>query len=151
VKSGAHVARVAQRPGPTATHVVRFEKHEHQGPRPAEVAPIGRIPRMTHLLALAHRIDGMIRAGEIRDWAEAARLIGVTRARMTQIANLLLLAPDVQADIANLPQVVGGAYPVTEHDLRAVVMLMDWRKQKDKWMTIRRALTSVNGIPGWSD
>ncbi len=46
--------------------------------------PVGRVPRVTCLLALAHEIDGMVRSGEIRDWAEASHLVGVTQARMTQ-------------------------------------------------------------------
>src|SRR5436309_368869 len=64
--------------------------------------PVGRVPRVTRLLALAHKIDGQIRSGEIRNWAEAARLVGVTRARMTQIAKLLLLAPKIQESILDL-------------------------------------------------
>ena len=46
-------------------------------------APMGRVPRIVRMLALAHKIDGMIRAGELRDLADAARAIGVTRARMS--------------------------------------------------------------------
>jgi hypothetical protein len=42
---------------------------------------------------LAHRIDAMVRTGEFRDYADAARALGLTRARITQITNLLLLAP----------------------------------------------------------
>jgi len=34
--------------------------------------------------------------GEMRDYADVARLGYVTRARLTQIMNLLLLAPDIQ-------------------------------------------------------
>jgi hypothetical protein len=44
-------------------------------------------------------MNAMIRAGEIRDWAEAARLVGVTRARISQIARLMLLAPALQEEI----------------------------------------------------
>ena len=73
----------------------------------------GRIPRATRMLALAHKIDGMIRTGELRDLADAARAIGVTRARMTQIANLLLLAPEIQEAILDLPPVTNGRDPVS--------------------------------------
>jgi hypothetical protein len=37
----------------------------------------------------------MIERGEVRDYADLARLGYVTRARLTQIMNLLLLAPDI--------------------------------------------------------
>jgi hypothetical protein len=66
----------------------------------------------------------MIRAGEIRDWAEASRLVGVTRARMTQIANLLLLAPEIQEAL------LGGHGQVTERDLRRVLRHSDWELQR---------------------
>jgi len=80
----------------------------------------------------------MIRSGEIRDWAEAARLTGVTRARMTQIANLLLLAPKIQEDILNLSDVSRGEDPVTERSLREVAAQADWQSQEVPWLTPKR-------------
>ena len=71
----------------------------------------------------------MISSGEIRDWAEAARLAGVTRARMTQIANLLLLAPKIQEGILNLSNVTEGPDPVTEQAIREVAAKADWQSQ----------------------
>lgn len=47
------------------------------------------IPRIARLMALAIRLEGLIRQETIRDYAEAARLGRVTRARMTQIMQLL--------------------------------------------------------------
>ncbi len=93
-----------------------------------------RVPRVARLLALAHRIDGMIRSGELRDWAEAARLTGVTRARMTQIANLLLLAPEIQGDILEMVLVVEGRDPVNEHRLRQIVCRGTWVEQQRDWV-----------------
>ncbi len=92
--------------------------------------PVGRVPRVTRFLALAHRIDGLIRSGEIQNWAEAARLVGVTRARMTQIANLLLLAPQIQEVILNLSNVTRGPDPVSERALRAAAAQVDWQGQE---------------------
>ena len=74
-------------PTPTATYKVRFGKKNGNVVGNETNRSEGKIPRVTPLLALAHRIEGMIRTGELKDWAEAARLIGVTRARMTQIGN----------------------------------------------------------------
>jgi DNA invertase Pin-like site-specific DNA recombinase len=54
------------------------------------------IPRIARLIALAIRYEGLVREGAVRDYAELARLGEVTRARITQIMNLLWLAPDVQ-------------------------------------------------------
>jgi len=44
-------------------------------------------------LALAHRFEKLIRDGEVRDYADLARLGHVTRARLTQIMNLLIWHP----------------------------------------------------------
>jgi hypothetical protein len=56
-----------------------------------------RIPRITRLMALAIKFQDMVDRGEVRDYADLARLGYVTRARITQIMNLLNLAPDIQA------------------------------------------------------
>ena len=47
-------------------------------------------------MALAIKFDGMLREGVATDYTDLARLGSVTRARMTQIMNLLNLAPDIQ-------------------------------------------------------
>jgi hypothetical protein len=65
------------------------------------------IPRIARLLALAIRFDRLLRAEELRDYAELARLGHVTRARMTQIMKLLNLAPDIQEQILFLPPLKG--------------------------------------------
>lgn len=59
------------------------------------------VPRITRLLALAHRWHRLIDAGEIRDQAEIARRTGLTRARVTQIMELRWLPPQIQAEAAN--------------------------------------------------
>lgn len=93
----------------------------------------GRVPRVSRLMALAIRLDRLIQSGEVADQAELARLGHVTRARLTQIMNLLQLAPDVQEAILFLPVTERGRDNVTERDLRAVVNKSDWRRQRRKW------------------
>ncbi len=93
----------------------------------------GRIPRVARMLALAHKINGMIRDGELRDLADAARAIGVTRSRVTQIMNLLLLAPEIQEAIFDLPPVMNGRDPISERALRRIVAEPDWSKQLELW------------------
>jgi len=110
--------------------VVKFDQGPKRAPEREWTAPAGRVPHIARLLALAHRIEGMIRVGEIRDWAEAARLVGITRARMTQIANLLLLAPKIQEGILNLSHVTRGEDLVTERSLREVAAHADWQRQE---------------------
>ena len=50
-------------------------------------------------IALAHHIEDLIERGELRDYAEAAERLGLTRARVTQVCDLALLAPDIQAAV----------------------------------------------------
>jgi len=85
------------------------------------------------LMALAIRFEQLVRDGVVADYAELARLGHVTRARMTQIMNLLNLAPDIQEAILFLPRVERGKDPVTERDLRALVAEVDWGRQREAW------------------
>ena len=70
-------------------------------PRPVP----GRVPRVAKLMALAIRFDKLIRDGVVADYAELARLGHVTRARMSQIMNLLNLAPDIREALLFLTRV----------------------------------------------
>ena len=101
-------------------------------------AATGRIPRVARMLALAHNIDAKIRAGELRDLADAARAIGVTRSRVTQITNLLLLAPVIQEAILDLPKVTNGRDPISERALRSIVVEPDWNRQIEFWNEVNR-------------
>ena len=104
------------------------------GPKPVEpVTGDGRVPRVVRLMALAVHFDGLIRAGAIRDQAEAARLGHVSRARMTQVMNLLHLAPDLQLALLDLPRVHAGRDPLTETALRHIVAEPDWHVQRSLW------------------
>ena len=47
-------------------------------------------------MALAIHFDRLIREGKVKDYAEIARLGKVTRARVTQVMNLLGFSPDLQ-------------------------------------------------------
>jgi hypothetical protein len=106
-------------------------KKMHTGEEPEQ--PSGRIPRVAKLMALAIRFDDLIRDGVVGDYAELARLGHVTRARITQIMNLLTLAPDIQEEILHLPRVESGRDPVTERDLRVIVAEVDWLAQRTIW------------------
>jgi hypothetical protein len=83
---------------------------EGPAPEPPVVEP-GRVPRLSRLMALAIRFERLVRQGEVADYADLARLGHVTRARVTQIMNLLLLAPDVQEEVLFLPRTEGGVRP----------------------------------------
>ncbi len=102
--------------------------------------PRGRTARVAQLMALAIRLEALIAAGHVPSYAGLARLVGVSRARLTQIANLTLLAPDIQEAILFLPPVVKGRDPITERHLRPLVAEPDWQRQRALWkrLTARR-------------
>lgn len=94
------------------------------------------LPRITRLMALAIKLDGLIASGAISDQAEIARAGCITRARATQIMSLLYLAPDIQEAILDLPPVVEGRDPVTERDIRPVAAEADWARQRSLWSQV---------------
>ena len=83
-----------------------------------------RIPRVARVLALAHHWQGLIRSGSVRDQADLARLVGVSRARVTQVLSLLWLAPDIQDQILHTPPL-----PWTEQELRELAREPRWARQ----------------------
>jgi len=88
-----------------------------------------RIPRITRLMALAIKFQEMIDRGEVKDYADLARLGFVTRARVTQIMNLCLLAPDIQEEI-----LLGFADEYRgESALRRITRFNLWPDQRARW------------------
>ena len=79
--------------------------------RPAKVA---------QMLAMAHHLQSMIDRGEIRDRAELARRLGISRARVTQILDMTLLAPGIQEEVLFM-EAVDGKEPISERQLRGRV------------------------------
>lgn len=88
-----------------------------RGPPPKRGPPIRRPARVAITLALAHKIEQAIREGKLKDRADAARRLGFTRARITQICNLTLLPVSEQERILFL-EAVDGREPFGEHALR---------------------------------
>ncbi len=74
---------------------------------------------------------GIVR--RLTDQADLARPGHVTRARVTQIMNLLQLAPDIQESILFLPNTVRGKDPIQEHQIRPIAATPDWGKQRQRW------------------
>ncbi len=68
---------------------------------------------MARQLALAHALQRRVDAGEFADHASMARALGFTRARISQMMDLLLLAPVVQEEILFL-EVPPGEQPISE-------------------------------------
>lgn len=96
--------------------------------QPASSAPAVATPNppspIARRIALAHHVDALIERGELRDLAHAADCFGVSRARMSQVADLALLAPDIQAAV-----LLGQCEPRDRH-LRSVGRHALWVDQR---------------------
>ena len=99
-------------------------------PTPGKHAPkVVRSPkpsgpsRTARMLALAHHIERQIDDGAIPDYAAAARALNLTRARLTQIMNRLLLAPEIQE------RLLLSARVASERSLRRVMSEASWVRQ----------------------
>jgi hypothetical protein len=125
----------------TVEFELHVDRHRHgrkkvrEGAAPAPLP--ARLPRVVKLLALAHRFEGLIRAGQFRDYAKIAAVGHATRARLSQIMSLLNLAPDIQEALLCLPRVERGRDPIILADLMPITMELEWTRQRRLWKAIR--------------
>jgi len=99
--------------------------------------PEGRVPRVSRIMALAIRMDQLIKEGVVADYVEIARLGHVSRTRVTHIMSLLHLAPDIQEELLFLPRVIEGRDPVRERMMRSIAAEVDWGKQRKMWRELK--------------
>ena len=94
-------------------------------------APGKRPARVARMLAFAHQLARNLEHGDFSSQAEAATHLQLTRARVTQLLNLTLLAPDIQERLLALE--TSGAEPLTARQLRHVASVQDWHRQRQLW------------------
>lgn len=99
--------------------------------------PLGRVPRVSRVMALAIQFDHLLREGVVRNTTELARLADVTQPRITQVMQLLHLAPDIQEELLFLPPIERGRDSVTEKHLHRIAAEPDWRKQRAMWSQLK--------------
>jgi hypothetical protein len=130
--------------GPTVTYKVDFARRPESRltapPAPpcaletatadASAAQPAATP-IAHLLATAHHVERLVEAGVLKDYADAARQLGMAKSHMTHVTNLLRLAPDIQEAI------LLGRLDVTERALRPVCGTLSWDEQRDSLATPR--------------
>ena len=106
--------------------------------RRRRAAPAGRLPRVSRWMALALHFDELLGGGTIDHQAELARLGHVSPARVSQIMNLLHLAPDIQEHLLFLPRVDRGHDPIRLRQLQPLATTLDWDRQRRKWLRLTR-------------
>lgn len=111
-------------------------------PPPPKPAPVHRPAKVAQMLALAHHLQRAIDRGDVADRAAVARRLGLTRARVTQLLDLLILAPDLQVAVLAL-EAVDGAEPLAERTLRAVAHAGTWAEQRGAWAGLSARVEST--------
>jgi hypothetical protein len=102
-----------------------------QAPAPPETRPA----RAARMLAVAHALaDILVKDGAPRR-ADLAKALDMSEARLSQLLDLVLLAPDIQEQLLFL-EVAPGRDSVPERALRDVVRALDWQEQRRRWCAL---------------
>jgi hypothetical protein len=115
----------------------RLEEPNRRGVRGKPDINSGRVPRISRLMALALKLERLRDAGQFQDYAEVARVGHISRPRLSQIMNLLNLAPAIQEALLFLPKTVAGVDRITEKRLRDIAQVVEWEGQQarfESWM-----------------
>jgi hypothetical protein len=104
--------------------------------RPASET-LTRPPRLARLVALAHKLEALVRSGRVKDYAELARLAHVSSARIGQIVILGQLAPAIQEHVLLLPS--EHAALIAERELREIAREPRWDRQRARFQQLLAA------------
>lgn len=96
------------------------------------------LPRISRLMALAIELQRRLDLDEF-DYAELAQLGRISRPRLTQIFNLLNLAPDLQEELLFLEPADCGRERLTEKALRRLSGMWAWDEQRRSFKAIHAA------------
>src|SRR6266849_8533291 len=126
----------------------RSEKARRTGSGTTEKDPVPeRVPRIARLMALALKFEQMMRQSLVTDYSVLATVGRVSRARVTQIMNLLNLAPDLQEQILFLKPETSKQCGICEPSIRRLSSLLLWSEQRAQWnaLTARVAIETKRG------
>lgn len=101
-------------------------------PKPQKIP---KTPRVAELLRKAMEWQELLESGKGVTQADIARREGLSRARVTQIMDLLNLAPDIQKHILSMPEAVRRPV-VTERALRPIAKLIEPSRQYEEFSVL---------------
>ena len=110
-----------------------------RGVRRALAESSGRVPRISRLMALAIRMEQLLREGSVASSRALAEAGQISLPRLSQILRLADLAPSIQEQLLLLPPTRSGADPVTETDLRKLAKVMDWESQQKQFRLLLKS------------
>lgn len=99
-----------------------------------------RTPRVSRVMALAIHFDELLRSGIVSNTIVLADLARVTQPRITQVLNLLHLAPDIQEELLLLPCVAEGRDPFNEKRIRRICSEVSFSVQRRMWQALQRTV-----------
>jgi hypothetical protein len=111
---------------------------DNGAPSDAPRSTVGRLPRITQVMALAIQLQDMIQRGNARDYADLARLGCLTRERMSQMMELVWLAPEIQQEIVEFPPRAATRFPISELAARRIAASLDWVEQRELWRKLKQ-------------
>jgi hypothetical protein len=94
--------------------------------------PPTRPLRAAEMLAVAYQMERMIETGIVRDRAEMARVTGFDDSRISQIMNLLWLAPDIQETLL-VTEIAEGRDGVSAKELMPIARCTSWAEQRRRF------------------
>jgi hypothetical protein len=107
-----------------------------KGSAPSRLNPT-QVPRITRLLVLGHHFERLVQEGVVKDYAEIAKLTGLSRARITQITSMTLLAPEIQGSMllyhTSKPPLMHRS-TLQERHVRASLHGQCWAIQRHEWL-----------------
>jgi hypothetical protein len=106
--------------------------------KPARAAVTAATP-IARMLALAHHVERLVEDGKLKDYADAARRLGMCKSHVTHIMALLQLAPGLQESI------VTGRLMTIEQALRPICRERDWKVQEQLTSKMWRDAPSSRG------
>ena len=119
---------------PSENHLLRFKERFRPEPRDQKPKPRpeSRPLHISRMLALAYKLREQIESGEVSSGAELAKRLKFSRARISQLLDLTLLAPKIQEEIL-FAEIESGYDPINEHALREILREKNWVRQEEMW------------------
>ena len=95
-----------------------------------------RKPSLRKNLVLAYQIQDLLEQGKARTLEQVSGWLGFNRARISQIMNLLFLAPEIQTEI-----LLSENLNIPECQARNIPIEPDWINQKRIWLNLPNRLS----------
>ena len=102
--------------------------------------PIRKEPLLRQNLVLAYQIQELFEKEKAKNLGQVGQWLHMTHARISQIMNLLFLAPDIQEEILFSDE--GKMLQLTEHKIRKIAMEVNWAKQREMWNEVCKELVN---------